>query len=336
MKAILGFGPKDVRLVDFPTPVPREGQVLLAVRSCGICGSDKELWHVKEPMDRVLGHEVAGEVVEMGKGVRKLRVGDRVAVNNVGGCGRCPACKAGEYVRCPTWDGSLDVNGGFGEFVAAWERNCMKLDESIDWETACLIFDNFGTPLGALNRAEVTHDDDVVVMGCGPIGLAAIILGTVRGARMIAVDPLQNRRDLAIRLGAIAAFTPGEQVPGGVRELTKGLGARVVIECSSQTLSYSTGLAALLVGGDLVSVGEGAHYDLRPSEAVIRRSLGILGSWYSGMADGKKLMDLIVEKKIDPRMLITHRGPLAEFPQLFRTVCEEPGKVIKAVVVNAK
>ena len=334
MKAINSFGPKDVRVVDVPDPAPGEGQVLVAVRASGICGSDKWLWRAAEPTQQVHGHEVTGEVVALGPAVRRLRAGDRVAINNVVGCGACPACRAGVFVMCPSWTGEEDVNGGFGERVVAPERNCMKLADDIDYETGCLLFDNWGTPFSALERARVAVGDDVVVMGCGPIGLAAVGLAKLRGAFVVAVDPLPARLDMAAGLGADVTLTPGDDTAAEVRRRTSGLGARVAVECSGKPPAYPIALASLRIGGVLVTVGEGGALDLRPSEAVIRRHLSIVGSWYSSMAQGAQVQDLVRQGKMVPRALVTHRGPLAEFPRIFRQVCEAPEQVVKAVILN--
>ncbi len=334
MKAIQSFGLKDVRLVDVPDPRPKAGQVIVAVKGSGICGSDKWLWWNEKPTTAIAGHEVAGEVVEVGPGVQTLKVGDRVAVNNVVGCGTCPACQAGAFVLCPNWDGSADVNGGFGEYVAAPERNCLLLDDSIRYQTAALIFDNMGTPYHAVQRAGVTAGDCVVVSGCGPIGLGAVIFARLQGAAVIALDPLAYRREKALALGAEAAFAPGADTPARVRELTGGLGARVFIECSGRGEAYPLGMACLRHGGVLTAVGEHAHFEFHPSEMLIRKALDLRGSWYSTMPDGARIQSLILEGRINPDVLVTHRGPLAEFPQLFEKVCEFGEDVIKAVIVN--
>ena len=334
MKAIHSFGPQDVRVVDVPDPVPGPGEVLVAVRASGICGSDKWLWRATEPVQRIVGHEVAGQVVALGPGVKRLRVGDRVAIHNVVGCGVCPACRTGAFVLCPNWTGERDVNGGFGELVAAPERNCLLLADGIDYETGCLILDNWGTPFAALERAEVADGDDVVVTGCGPIGLAAVALAKLRGAFVVAVDLLPYRLDVASRLGADVALPPGDDVPAAVYRCTSGQGARVVLECSGKPPSYPSGLASLRMGGLMVTVGEGGEMMLRPSELLLRRRLAILGSWYSTMFQGAQVQDLIVQKKMDPRVLVTHRGPLQDFPRLFKTVCECSDHVVKAIILN--
>ena len=277
---------------------------------------------------------MAGEVVALGPGIKRLRPGDRVALNNVVGCGACPACRAGNYVMCPNWDGSRDVNGGFAELVLAPERNCLKLDEAIDYETGCLLFDNWGTPFSALEKAGVKNGDDVVVSGCGPIGLGAVGLARLRGVFVIAVDPLPSRQQTAVQMGAEVALAPGADLPAAVRQHTSGLGAHFVIECSGRGAAYPLGLAALRHGGTLVSVGEEAKFELHPSDVIIRRALRILGSWYSSMAQGRQVQDLVLQNKINPKVLVSHRAPLAEFPRLFQQVCEQPETVTKAVIIN--
>lgn len=336
MKAVRSFGAGDVRLVTVPDPVPTEGQVLIQITATGICGSDKWMWRHPEPVTQIIGHEVAGRVIALGPGVKHLRVGQRVAVNNVGGCGHCPACRAGDFILCPQWDGSLDINGGYAERVSAWERNCLPVPDELDDEAACLIFDNFGTPYGALERGEVHHGDDVLITGLGPIGMAAVILAKLRGAYVVAADPLPFRRDFALRLGADAALPPDEQLPAAVRELTSGLGVRVALECSGKGPAYPLAFASLRVGGTLVSVGEGAQIVLHPSDQIIRRTLRIQGSWYSGMQQGRQVMELMRSRQIDPHVLVTHRGSLEELPAIYRTVCEVEQGVMKAVIFPAK
>ena len=334
VKAINCFGLKDMRLVDVPDPVPGKERVLVAVKACGICGSDKWQWWSPVPSTKIEGHEIAGEVVALGPGVKQLRVGDPVAIHNAVTCGTCPACQAGDLVRCPDWDGRNDVNGGYAELVVAPERNCLKLDAGIDFETGCLILDNWGTPFSAIGKTDIKRGDYVVVSGCGPIGLGAVGVAKLRGASVIAVDPVPRRLKIATQLGAEVGFPPNEELPNAIRKCTSGLGAHFVVECSGKGAAYPLALASLRIGGTLISVGEHAEFNFHPSELLIRRHLTIIGSWYSTMKDGRQVQDLIKQKKIMPKQLVTHRAPLAEFPQIFKEACEEPEKVIKAVILN--
>ena len=321
-------------MVDAPEPVPGAGQVLIAVRASGICGSDKGYW-MRGPTDHVAGHEAAGEVVGLGPGVRRLKIGDRVAVNNVVGCGRCAACRAGRFTFCPQRPGK-DVGNGYGELLAAPERNCLRVDDRIGDAASCLIFDNWGTPYAALNRAGVECGDEVAVSGCGPIGLAAVALAKRRGVYVIAVDPLPYRREAAARLGADAVFAPGEDSTQGIRDLTDGLGVRVVVICSGQGAAYRAGLGVLRPGGTLVAVGEGAQVDLHPSDLLIRHHLNLIGSWYSTISDGRAVHDLMLQGQIDPLAFVTHQVSLAEVPEALARFCNCEDGVLKTVIVMQK
>lgn len=334
MKIIMAYGPKDLRLAEAPVPLPGEGQVLIAVRASGICGSDKGYWR-RGPSDHVAGHEAAGEVVGLGPGVRRLKIGDRVAVNNVVGCGRCKACRAGRFVHCPRRPGK-DVGNGYGEMLVAPACNCLLIDGRIGDVAGCLIFDNWGTPFVALNRAGVQCGDDVVISGCGPIGLAAVALAKQRGAFVIAVDPLPYRLEAATRLGADAVLTPGEHISQAVHDLTEGLGARVVVECSGQGAAYPAMLSSLRNDGSLIAVGEGAQLELNVSEQLIRNHLSILSSWYSDMDDGRAVQDLMLRGQIDPLAFVTHQVSLAEVPEAMARFCRCEDGVLKTVIVMPK
>jgi len=331
MHAVKAFGPQDLRLVTIPEPTPGAGEVLLAVRASGTCGSDKWYWRVEGPTENIAGHEVAGEVIGVGPGVTSLKVGDRVAVNNVVGCGRCSTCRAGAFVRC-TQRGQ-EVNHGFCEQVVAPARNCLRLHDAISYEAGCLIFDNWGTPYGALSRAQVGVGDDVVISGCGPIGLGAVALAKQRGAYVIAIDPIPYRQQAAWRIGADAVLTPGDDTPQAIRELTGGVGASVFIECSGVGKAYAPGLHSLRACGTFVSVGENARVDFEPSRDLIRNNLNLLGSWYSTMHDGKVVQDLMVRGEIDPFVFVTHYTTLAELPAAFARVVNCEDDVLKTIVL---
>lgn len=331
MKTVKAFGPQDLRVVEVPDPVAGPGEVVIAVKVCGICGSDKWFWRVSEPTDYVAGHEVAGEVIAVGPDVFRLQAGDRVAVNNVKGCGQCAACRAGKFTHCPH---SIEHMGhGFSERVAVPERNCLRLNPTISYEVGSLIFDMWGTPFGALQRAAVTSGDDVIVFGCGPIGLAAVALAKQRGAYVIAVEPHAYRREVALRAGANAALSPDDGALADIKRLTSGVGASTVIECSGKAAAYYLAFAALRMGGTLVSVGEGAQVDFRPSEMVIHKHLNLLGALYSTMDQGQQVQNLILQEQIDPLRFSTHRFGLDELPAVFGQVVDCTDGILKSVMV---
>ena len=331
MKILKAFGPQDLRIAEVPIPEPGPGQVLIKVRTSGICGSDKWLWNVTGETDAIAGHEVAGDVCKLGGGVYSLSEGDRVAVNNVGGCGTCLACRGGKFVKCPNWDGSGDVNNGFGEYLVAPAINCMKIHPGLDYIEGALIIDNWGTPYGGIVRANVKQGMDVIVNGCGPIGQAATALCTAAGAYVVAVDPIEYRRQFALKNGAKTALHPNE-LPHAAKNLTDGLGAHVLLECSGTGEAYDNCLKSLRIGGTLVSIGEHAQINLNVSEQIIRRSLTIAGTWYSTMPQSVEIMHMAVCGKINLKCFLTHVVSLEEAAKLFGSVISCDDGFMKVVI----
>jgi len=312
-------------------PEPAPGHVRVKVRASGICGSDKWLWSAKGGTDTVAGHEAAGEVDKLGEGVTFLAEGDRVMVNNVGGCGTCPACRAGEFVHCPAWDGFLDVNNGFGEYLVAPARNCLRILPGLDFIDGALIMDNWGTPYGGIKRGNIGPGMDVLVTGCGPIGQAAVALCKAMGAYVIAADPIGFRRQTALKNGADAALPP-EELPGAVKGLTDGLGVHAVLECSGYGGVYEDCLSSLRIGGNLIAIGEHARYNIN-SSILIRRALGISGTWYSTLPQAGEVMQLALGGRINPRSFLTHTVTLDEVPGIFGPVVNCEDNILKCVIV---
>jgi len=317
MKVVRPFGPQDLRIVEVPIPEPGPGHVRIKVRASGICGSDKWVWN-SGPSGGVAGHEVAGEVDKLGDDVHALNVGDRVMINNVGGCGDCQACRAGAFTLCRNWTGALDVNNGFGEYLIAPIRNCMKLLPELDFVDGALIMDNWGTPYGGIKRAGITRGMDVIVNGCGPIGQAAVGICKAFGAYVIAVDPNKWRREYALKNGADIALSP-EELPFTDYVID------VVLECSGYGPSYDNCLKSLKHEGTLVAIGEHAEVSFNSSDLIVRRSLKIVGSWYSTMPQGAELMQLAASGQINLKSFVTKIVKLEDVPNVFGQImaCDE-------------
>jgi threonine dehydrogenase-like Zn-dependent dehydrogenase len=160
------------------------------------------------------------------------------------------------------------------------------------------------------------------------------MLAKLRGAYVIALDPLPNRREKALELGADLAFAPGPDVPEIVQEYTGGHGARVALDCTGKQPSYLLLLKSLRRKGNLVTIGGGGSLDLNVDTMLIDHALSITGSNYSTMPEGRRVHELFSSGKINPKALVTHRGPLKDFPRLFYQVCESPDQVLKSVILN--
>ena len=332
MKVIKAFGPKDLRVVDVSMPEPDPGSVRIKVRASGICGSDKWVWNVNEETDSIAGHEVAGVVEKLGEGVTSLSVGDRVSVNNVIGCGQCAACIDGAFVYCIDCFNYPDVNNGFGEYVIAPVRNCLILPSGLDFIDGALIMDNWGTPYGGIKRADIKENTDVLITGCGPIGQAAIKLLKVMGCRVFAADPIEWRREFALTNGADYVFAPDE-LPDAVLNITNGKGVHVAMECSGNGAAYDICLRSLQCLGNVVSIGEGAEFMFRPSDDLIHRGRGILGTWYSSMPQVKEIVQLALDGRINLKSFLTHTVTLDEVPDIFDSVVNSEDGYLKCVIV---
>jgi threonine dehydrogenase-like Zn-dependent dehydrogenase len=332
MRALKNFGVHNLRVVEMPDPAARPGMALIRVRASGICGSDKWYW-TTGPTDAMAGHEAAGDVVAIGDGVAGLKVGDRVAVNAVVGCGACPACAEGAFTLCPDRTGRDDVTQSFCQLVVAPERNCLVLDPAVDYVAGCLLFDQWGTPFAAVERAAITAADTVAVTGLGPIGLGAVKCATLRGARVIALDPVAYRREMALALGADAVLDPTAADAGEALKAITGGGPTVALECSGSGAAYAVQLAALRARGRLVSVGEHAEFTFHPSRDVLRRNLSILGSWYTTMPQGAGVQRLVVKGMLPAKALVTHTVTLEEAPSAFARAVDMRDGVVKTVIV---
>src|SRR3954464_13899981 len=227
-------GGRRVEFRDAPVPVPGAGQVLVAMRASTICGSDlraiyrEHLGTGPEAYQGVIGgHEPAGESVEGGPGCRRSRVGDRVALYHIAGCGVCRDCRSGYMISCTSparaaygWQ----RDGGHADYLLAEERTCVALPDELSYVDGACVACAFGTSYEALCRAGVSGRDAVLVIGLGPVGLAVAALADALGAGpVIGVDPAPERRELAERLGAITAALPADAVVDErVAELTGG------------------------------------------------------------------------------------------------------------------
>ncbi|HZR93435.1 MAG TPA: alcohol dehydrogenase catalytic domain-containing protein [Gaiellaceae bacterium] len=329
MKAVVLEGPGSVIVGDVPDPsILAEDDAIVAVRATAICGADLFPYHGLTPgfePGTILGHEFAGEIVAAGPAVSRLRAGQRVVNASMISDGVCPACLAGRATQCSAralfgYSGVYPrLDGGQAELVRVphADRALRALPDQVSDETAVFLADILPTGFGAVTRGGVTVGDTVVVVGCGPVGLMAVLCAAGVAGRVIAVDGIAQRRELAERLGA-QPVAP-EAAAEVVAEATEGLGADVVVEAAGSPGALDAALS-LARGRGTVSV-VGAHFEPDyplDNARMFERELTLRFTIGDPTRDGARLLALVASGRLDPTPVVTHRLPLAEAPEAYR------------------
>jgi len=269
MRAAVFYGREDLRLEDVPEPVPQRGEVKLRIHYNGICGSDLHEYYdgpittrvephpltgVKNPV--ILGHEMCGEVVEVGAGVEDLERGDRIAVEPVETCGRCLFCKSGQYNHCGllAFHGYNREGGGLAEFTVVRRSMAHKLPLKMTAEQGALI-EPMAIAFSTVNRCRVEAGQMAVVHGLGPIGIGVYLTLRRRGVRVIVSDPSPARRSVLASLGAEVVLDPrAVNVVSAIRDLTGGRGAHASIDAAGVPAAFHAALQGTAVDGNVVVV----------------------------------------------------------------------------------
>lgn len=295
-------------------PSAPDGGVVVRVAATGMCRSDWHAWagHDDEiSFPHVPGHELAGEIAEVGRGVDRWRVGDRVTVPFICGCGRCAWCLSGDAQVCPDQQQPGFTHwGSFAELVAlhAADTNLVAVPERVDFATAASLGCRFATAYRALvGRARVTEGEWVTVIGAGGVGLSAVMIARALGARVVAVDRNPEALAVAADLGAEhTLLAEGIDVPAAVDELLGG-GSDIAIDAVGSEQTCADALLSLRRRGRLVQVGLlppiGGHPRV-PMSRVIGWELDVLGSHGMAAADYPGMLALIEAGSLQPQRLV--------------------------------
>ena len=329
MRAVVLRAPGDVGVDTVPDPELRDAaDAIVRVSATAICGADLFPFHGFTPgfeNGTILGHEFTGTVVEAGADVRRVQVGQRVVCTSTISDGTCPHCRAGRVSQCQGralfgYSGVYPrLDGGQAELVRvpAADRCLLPLDDAVSDEAAIFCADILPTGYASVVRGGVGVGDTVVVLGCGPVGLMAVLCAVGVAGRVIAVDGIADRRELAERLGA-EPVGPAE-AEELVLSATGGLGADVVIEAAGVPAALDAGLR-LARGRGMVSV-VGAHFEpdypldnglMFEKELTLRFTIG------DPAHDRERLLGLVASGRLDPTPVITHRLALADAAEGYR------------------
>lgn len=316
MKVAAIFGEKQGGLVDKPDPKPQGDVVVVKVRVVPMCTEYKAFaaGHRTES----LGHEAAGEVVEIAQPGR-VKVGDRVVVMPQYPCGKCPLCVSGDYIYCQNNRNVLQSTNNvagtatYAQFLLKQDWLLLPIPDDLSYEHASMACCGLGPTFGAMQRMNVDAFDTVLITGMGPVGLGGVINAVYRGARVIAVESHPYRARLAKELGAMTVLDPNDpDALAKIRDLTNGVGVDKAIDCSGATSARRLLIDAARRRGQVALVGEGGDFTVHGSNDMIRKGLTLHGSWHFNLADAPRLMQVIRASGGLIDKLITHTFPMSK------------------------
>jgi L-iditol 2-dehydrogenase len=319
MRVAMWYNNQDVRLEERPTPKIGPGELLVKVWASGICGSDVMEWYRLSKAPLVLGHEVAGEIVKVGEGVKKYQEGDRITAAHHVPCHTCHYCLRGHHTVCDTLRQTNFDPGGFAEYIRlpAINVDCgvFLLPEEVSFEEA-----TFTEPLACVlrgqRRAHLQPGHSVLVIGSGIAGLLHVQLAQALGAgRVVATDIVDYRLKAAQKLGADAVIRAEEDVPARLRQVNNGRLADLVVVCTGATHAIAQALHSVERGGTVLFFAPtepGITIPISVNELFWRNDITLTTSYAGSPADYATALELIRAHRVSIKEIITHRLGLAE------------------------
>ena len=329
MKGAYLPGNSTVVIKDVPIPKPGYGQVLVKTKSCTICGSDIRAIYREHTgkgaegyQNVIAGHEPCGQVVEEGPGIRHFKKGSRVIVYHISGCGVCHDCRMGYMISCSSplraaygWQ----RDGGMAEYMLCDEKDLVELPDSQSYTDGAQVACGFGTVYEAIMKVGVCGNDNVLVTGLGPVGLATAMLCKAMGARKIfGTEALPFRIDLAKKLGLFDKVLPAaDSNADEIKSLTDGNGVERAFDASANDKARQTAIRATRQWGKIAFVGEGGTVNFNPSPDIIHQQKTIYGSWVTSIWLMEDLVERLVRWNLHPEILVTHRFPLSKVSEAY-------------------
>lgn len=302
-----------------PDPTPGEGQVVVKVGRCGICGSDLHM--TEDAMygcrhGDVLGHEFAGEVVALGKRAEGLATGDLVSVIPLKSCGRCEHCRRGEVQWCAEF--GLQ-GGGYAEYALTRPNQCVKLPADLSLADGAII-EPLAVALHGVNLSGLEKGDTVLVLGAGPIGLAVAFWARRMGAAKVAIqDIAEFQKSRALEMGA-DVFVVDPADPVGSAERALGGKADVVFECVGLPGLIAQAVEQVRPRGTILLLGLCTKPDTFNSFAMLSKEVRLVTSAFFTIPEYRASLDALAEGAIEPRLLVTDTISLGETPEVFESL----------------
>ncbi len=314
MRGAVFHGERQIELADFPDPTPGSGEVVVAVRASGTCGSDLHTYRGPRRETPVIGgHEPAGVVVAVGAGVPDRWLDRRVMVHHYFGCGECDQCRTGWTQMCRRGATAMGntAPGAHSDYIRVPVSTIMPMPDELSFLAAAAISCGTGTAWGALKRLQLSGDDTIAIFGQGPVGLGATQLASAMGARVIALDISSARLERSSGFGAWRTLNPGQldSVPDAIRDLTDGRGVSKSLETSGASSAAQAALHALDLWGSACWVGVGStiHFDLTEH---LYKQITAFPSWTLSAPAMEHCARFVVERGVDVDALFTDHWKL--------------------------
>lgn len=338
MRVAMYYNNHDVRLEEMPVPEIGPGELLLKVEASGLCGSDVMEWYRIQRAPMVLGHEVSGEVVQVGAGVDRYKEGDRMVVTHHVPCNACHWCLNNRHTACDTLHQTNFDPGGFSEYLRIpqinVDRGVFPIPGHVSYEEASIT-----EPLACVyrgqKRANLQPGQNVLVLGSGLAGLLHINLARALGAgRIIATDMVDYRLQAARRLGADTAFSATEDVPSRLREANDGRLAELVIVCTGALPALNQALKSVERGGTVLFFAPtepGVSLPVEINDVFFRNDVTLTTTYAGAPADLATALEMIGSGRVQVGQMISHRLGLAEAGLGFRLTAEA-GDSLKVII----
>ena len=333
MKVAMYYNNNDVRIEEMPIPEINDNELLVKVKACGICGSDVMEWYRLKKAPRVLGHEMAGDIVKVGKNVKKFKVGDKIFVSHHVPCNACSFCENDQHTICDTLHSTNFFPGGFAEYLKVPEINIDSgvfiLPKEMSYEEGAFI-EPLACAVRGMRTAGMNSGQSVLVLGSGVAGLLNIKLAKAMGAsKIFATDINDFRLKTAKKMGADVVINAKKDVAGEIKKHNNGKLADLVIPCVGLPSAIKQALESVHSGGTILFFA--------PTEPGIDIPFPLFDLWnkqvkmvstYAGAPkDLKEAIELIRTKKVKVTDMITHRFPLKDAAKGFKLAAEAKNSI---------
>lgn len=333
MKAAVLQGPGDLRIEEVPTPKPKDDEVLVRIKAASICGTDLHFFtgELAGSYPRILGHDLSGVIEEVGKNATGFEVGERVIAEIVRYCGACYYCRDGDYQLCVDAEYmGFGIDGAFAEYLVAPAKNVFRIPENVSFEEAA-ITEPVALGLHVMDFVRPVSGEVMAVVGLGPIGLVMAQTARIYGMKVVGIEPLTDRLSLGKKFGLDLAVDPRSKDPiAAVKAFTNDLGANCVTEAVGQQDAVDLAGEIVMKRGKIILVGE--RTGLR-GPRIRHENIITYAPSDGGSGNYPKALQLVSERKIDVRKLITRQAPLTQAPEIFQGLSSGKLREIKVLLI---